>query len=161
MMMRLILHIYERLRTNARLRWTSLVVLTAVCGLLITGQTYHEDISDFLPMDDGQQQAFRSYQNSASARRICVIVKGTAPQSETAVELLCELLDKADTAQVLNYMTADDPEVVQEGMKALYARIPYVLTAADYARIDSMTATPDFISRQLEHDKQLLMLPIC
>ena len=59
----------------------------------------------------------------------------------------------------MSYLTADDPEVMQEGLNTLYARIPYLLTPEDYARIDSLTATPDFISQQLENDKQMLMLP--
>ena len=157
-MTRLILQIFEVLKANALLRWTSLVVLTALLGLLLTGQSYKEDISDFLPLDDSQQQAFQTFQNTSTARRVYVIFQNSdhAPQ---ALDLFCELLDKADTAQIINYLTADDPEVMQEGMNAIYARIPYLLTAADYARIDSLTATPDFITQQLENDKQMLMLP--
>ena len=157
-MTRLILQIFEVLKANALLRWASLVVLTALLGLLLTGQSYKEDISDFLPLDDSQQQAFQTFQNTSTARRVYVIFQNSdhAPQ---ALDLFCELLAKADTAQVLNYLTADDPEVMQEGMNAIYARIPYLLTAADYARIDSLTATPDFITQQLENDKQMLMLP--
>ena len=157
-MTRLILQIFEVLRTNALLRWSSLVVLTAVLVLLITGQSYKEDISDFLPLDDGQQQAFQSYQNTSSARRVYVIFQ-TSDHTPQALDLFCEILDKTDTAQVMNYLTADDPEVMQEGMNTIYAHIPYMLTAADYARIDSLTATPDFINQQLENDKQMLMLP--
>ena len=157
-MTRLILQIFEVLKANALLRWMSLVVLTAVLGLLLTGQSYKEDISDFLPLDDSQQQAFQTYQNTSSARRIYAIFQASDHTSQ-ALDLFCELLDEADTAQVMSYLTADDPEVMQEGLHAIYARIPYLLTAADYARIDSLTATPDFISQQLEHDKQMLMLP--
>ena len=157
-MTRLILQIFEVLKANTLLRWTSLVVLTAVLGLLLTSQSYKEDISDFLPLDDSQQQAFRTYQNTSTARRVFVIFKGIEHTSN-ALDLFCELLDKADTAQVLNYLTADDPEVMQEVLNAIYTRIPYMLTAADYARIDSLMATPDFITQQLEHDKQMLMLP--
>ena len=69
-MTRLILKIFEVLKANALLRWTSLVVLTALLGLLLTGQSYKEDISDFLPLDDSQQQAFQTYQNTSTARRV-------------------------------------------------------------------------------------------
>ena len=157
-MTRLILQIFEFLKANTLLRWTSLVVLTAILGLLLTSQSYKEDISDFLPLNDNQQQAFQTYQNTSSARRVYVIFKGTNHASQ-ALDLFCELLDRADTAQALNYRTADDPEVMKEGLNAIYARIPYILTADDYARIDSLTAMPDFICQQLENDKQMLMLP--
>ena len=157
-MTRLILQIFEVLKANALLRWTSLVVLTAILGLLLTGQSYKEDISDFLPLDDSQQQAFETYQNTSSARRIYAIFQAS-DDTPQALDLFCELLDESDTAQVMSYLTADDPEVMQEGLNTLYARIPYLLTPEDYARIDSLTATPDFISQQLENDKQMLMLP--
>ncbi len=157
-MTRLILQIFEVLKANALLRWMSLLVLTAVLGLLLTGQSYKEDISDFLPLDDSQQQAFQTYQNTSAARRVYVIFQ-PSDHAAQALELFCELLDQTDTAQVLNYLTADDPEMMQEGMNAIYARIPYLLTPADYARIDSLTASPDFISQQLDNDKQMLMLP--
>ena len=166
-MTRLILQIFEVLKANALLRWASLVVLTVVLGLLLTGQSYQEDISDFLPLDDSQQQAFETYQNTSSARRVYVIFKESSPQNalqrerktDEALDLFCELLAQADTAQALNYLTADDPEVMQEGLNAIYARIPYLLTAVDYARIDSLMASPDFVTQQLENDKQMLMLP--
>ena len=85
-MTRLILQIFDVLRTNALLRWSSLVVLTAVLVLLITGQSYKEDISDFLPLDDGQQQAFQSYQNTSSARRVYVIFQ-TSDHTPQALDL--------------------------------------------------------------------------
>ena len=75
------------------------------------------------------------------------------------MDLFCEALEREDTAQVVDYMTNDDPDVMQEALNAMYARIPYMLTKDDYARIDSLMAEPDFIARQLENDKQLLMLP--
>ena len=155
----LILHIFEVLKRHALLRWTSLVVLTAVLGLLLTRQSYKEDISDFLPLDHGQQQALQDYQNTSSARRIYVIFETPDSSSQTVLDQFCEVLEKADTAGVIDYMTADDPEVMQEAMNAIYARIPYLLTTEDYARIDSLMAEPDFIARQLDHDRQMLMLP--
>ena len=134
------------MRAHRLLRWGSLVVLTAVLGLLLMGQSYREDISDFLPLDGEQQEAFQTYQNTVGARRIYVV--GDA-----------EVLDKVEEALTLDCRRADDPEVMQETMTAIYARMPYLLTPEDYARIDSLTVAPDFISQQLENDKQMLMLP--
>ncbi len=158
-MTRLILHIFELLKANALLRWISLAVLTLVLGLLLTKQSYKEDISDFLPLDNGQQQAFQDYQNTSSARRIFVIFETPDSLSQTVLDQFCEVLEKADTAEIIDYMTADDPQVMQDAMNAIYAQIPYLLTTDDYARIDSLMAEPDFITRQLDNDKQMLMLP--
>ena len=158
-MTRLILQVFDSLKTHALLCWTSLVVLTALLGLLLSGQSYKEDISDFLPLDKEQQQVFQDYQNTSSARRIYAIFQTSDSTCQAAVDLYCEVLDRADTTQIVEYMTNDDPEVMQDAMNAIYARIPYLLTKEDYARIDSLMADPDFISHQLENDKQLLMLP--
>ena len=135
------------------------MLLTAILVLLTAGQSYKEDISDFLPLENEQQEAFMEYQNTSSARRIYVIFQSPDNDCQPAVDLFSERLERADTAQTINYLQGDDPEVVQEAMNTIYARMPYLLTAEDYARIDSMTEASDFIARQLENDKQMLMLP--
>ena len=157
-MTRLILHIYDFLKVRARLRWTSLLLLTTVLALLLTGGSYKEDISDFLPLDSSQQQALLDKQSQAGAQRIYVLFQD-ADSASWALSRFCEVLERVDTAQVVDYATTDDPEAMEEAMGTLYARMPYLLTAADYARIDSMMAEQDFISRKLEDDKQMLMLP--
>ena len=135
------------------------MLLTAILVLLTAGQSYKEDISDFLPLENEQQEAFMEYQNTSSARRIYVIFQSADNDCQPAVDLFSERLERADTAQTINYLQGDDPEVVQEAMNTIYAQMPYLLTAEDYARIDSMTEASDFIARQLENDKQMLMLP--
>ena len=140
-------------------KWIIFAVLTTILVLLTAGQSYKEDISDFLPLENEQQEAFMEYQNTSSARRIYVIFQSADNDCQPAVDLFSERLERADTAQTINYLQGDDPEVVQEAMNTIYAQMPYLLTADDYARIDSITETPDFMDRQLENDKQMLMLP--
>ena len=137
------------------------MLLTAILVLLMAGQSYKEDISDFLPLDREQQEAFMEYQNASSARRIYVIFQSPDNDCQPAVDLYTEMAEQltAKSQKPLAILQGDDPEVVQEAMNTIYARIPYMLTAEDYARIDSMTEAPDFMARQLENDKQMLMLP--
>ena len=132
----------------------------------MAGQSYKEDISDFLPLDREQQEAFTEQQQAVGARRIYVVITIVNCQLSTvncqsAVERFCEMAEQltAKSQEPIAIMQGDDPEVVQEAMNTIYARMPYLLTAEDYARIDSMTEAPDFIVRQLENDKQMLMLP--
>lgn len=158
-MTKLILQIFGFLKSHTVLRWTSLTVFTAMLVLLMIGQTYKEDISDFLPLDTDQQQAFQEYQNSPGARRIFVIFQSSSPSCQEAADYFCELLDHSDAEPSISYRFSDDPEVLQEAMSAIYSRMPYLLTADDYARMDSLLADSTFISRQLEADKQMLMLP--
>ena len=137
------------------------MLLTAILLLLMAGQSYKEDISDFLPLEDEQQEAFMEYQNTSSARRIYVIFQSPDNDCQPAVDFFTEILEQltAKSQKPLAIMQGDDPEVVQEAMNTIYAQMPYLLTAEDYARIDSMTEAPDFMARQLENDKQMLMLP--
>ena len=142
------------------------MLLTAILLLLMAGQSYKEDISDFLPLDREQQEAFTEQQQAVGARRIYVVITIVNCQLSTvncqsAVERFCEMAEQltAKSQEPIAIMQGDDPEVVQEAMNTIYARMPYLLTAEDYARIDSMTEAPDFIVRQLENDKQMLMLP--
>ncbi len=158
-MTKLVLQIFEELKAHATLRWASLIVFTFLLVLLMTRQSYKEDISDFLPLNHEQQDAFMEYQNSASARRIYVIFQTSDNTCQDAVEHFCDLLDKVDDERMIDYQSADDPEVMQEAMNTLYSRIPYMLTSDDYARMDSIIREPDMIRRQLENDKQMLMLP--
>lgn len=157
-MTQLILQIFDVLKKHALLRWASLVVLTIVFGLLLTRQSYKENILDFLPLDEGQQKVFQEYQNTSSANRIYVIFQTPDSSCQVALHLFCDIFNKIDTTCV-DYLAADDPEVLREAMAAIYNRIPYLMTVEDYARIDSLLAMPDYIPMQLENDKQMLMLP--
>ena len=162
-MTKLILQLFEALKSHSRWRWTSLLVFTAILTLLTAGESYKEDIADFLPLENEQQKALKEYQNSSSARRIYVIFEEESGKEgvERAVDLFTELLERqtADSPQPLALMYGDDPEVVQDAMNTIYTRMPYLLTADDYARIDSLIKEPDYIAHQLETDKQMLMLP--
>ena len=111
-MTRLIIQIYDALKAHTPLRWTLLVVLTVVLCLSLTRQSYKEDISDFLPLDKGQQQAFQEYQNTSGARRIYVIFQASDSLCQAAINMFCKEIEKNDTAQMLECVAADDPEVV-------------------------------------------------
>ena len=167
-MTKLILQIFEALKAHPRWRRTSLLVFTAILVLLTLGQSYKEDISDFLPLENEQHKALMEYQNSSSARRIYVIFEErgekreeSGERRERAIDLFTEILERqtANSPQPLTVIYGDDPEVVQEGMNTIYTQMPYLLTTDDYARIDSLIKEPDYIAHQLEIDKQMLMLP--
>ena len=155
----LILQIFEVLKVHPLLRWISLIVLTVILVLLTTEQSYKEDISDFLPLENEQQKAFMEYQSSSNARRIYVIFHSPNNSCQPAVDLFVDILEATDTSHIIDFLYDDDPEVVQDAMNSIYTQIPYLLTTEDYARIDSLIRVPDFIAHQLENDKQLLMLP--
>ena len=158
-MTKLILRLYEIMRAKPTLRWMTLFILTLVMVLLFMKQTYKEDISDFLPLNSQQQQTLQDYQNTVSARRIYIIFQNSDKTHQDASDLFYEILDRVDTAQITDCMASDNPDMMRDAMNVVYGHIPYLLTPEDYQRIDSLLGNPDYIAQQLEHDKQMLMLP--
>ena len=164
---RRIVCLYDWMKTHPRVRWVSLLVLTAALVVALMQQTYKEDISDFLPLDQGQQEAFDDYQHQAGARRIFIILQPadqSAPEADgqltAAVERYEDLLAQKDTTQAgLECIPLDSPEMMDQALAAAYGRMPYLLTYEDYARMDSLLASDHFVTRQLEQARSQLMLP--
>ena len=166
----LILHIYDYLRGHSLLRWLSLVLTTVLCGVLVTQQTFREDIADFLPLDSNRQEALQTFQQAQHAGRIYVIFQSADSLDEAPVELFRELFERSEElgdvackrhtlTNVTGLLSPDDPDVMNEWIGSLYARMPYLLTDEDYARMDTLRKTPESVRQQLEDDKQRLMLP--
>jgi hypothetical protein len=90
----LILHIYDYLRGHSLLRWLSLVLTTVLCGVLVTQQTFREDIADLLPLDSNRQEALQTFQQVQHAGRIYVIFQSADSLDEAPVELFRELFER-------------------------------------------------------------------
>ena len=164
----------------------SFVVVTLLLILSVLRLNYKEDIADFLPLDPQHQNAMKVYQDISGANKIFAIFehgKGsdfehgrgsdsrqdTLTSAETtayadelvaSIDAFTSLVEQADTAhEIKNLMAQVDIEKMTEVTDFVYNNIPYFLTDADYARMDSLLAQPDYISRQLDADKQMLMFP--
>lgn len=156
----------------------SFVVVTLLLMLSVLRLNYKEDIADFLPLDPQHQNAMKVYQDISGANKIFAIFehgrvctsKGdtltSAEATSNADELVASideftsLVEKADTAhEIKNLVAQVDIEKMTEVTDFVYNNIPYFLTDADYARMDSLMAQPDYIARQLDADKQMLMFP--
>lgn len=155
----LILHIYDYLRGHSLLRWLSLVLTTVLCGVLVTQQTFREDIADFLPLDSNRQEALQTFQQAQHAGRIYVIFQSADSLDEAPVELFRELFERSEElgdvackrhtlTNVTGLLSPDDPDVMNEWIGSLYARMPYLLTDEDYARMDTLRKTPESVRQQ-------------
>ncbi len=139
-----------------------LFLLTAVLIVLTLGLTYKEDISDFLPLGNKDRQALDIYQDIAGANQLAVLFTnpGDADKVTEAVACFAEDVEKKDTAGWTKGMTVQvDAETIAEVQDFVYANIPYFLSAADYHRMDSLLAAPDYVARQMQQDKEMLMFP--
>ena len=144
----------------------SFVVLTLLLALSVSRLGYKEDIADFLPVDSKHHNAMKVYQNISGANKIFAVFqyRDTAKADPDAmvecVDAFVGEVENADTAHVLQgIMSQVDLEKMTEITDFVYANIPYFLTDADYARIDSVLASPGYVAAQLAQDKQMLMFP--
>lgn len=156
----------------------SFVVVTLLLMLSVLRLNYKEDIADFLPLDPQHQNAMKVYQDISGANKIFAIFEhgrvctskgdtltsaeatSNADELVASIDKFTSLVEKADTAhEIKNLVAQVDIEKMTEVTDFVYNNIPYFLTDADYARMDSLMAQPDYIARQLDADKQMLMFP--
>ena len=162
-MTEMIVKLYETLGRNRRWMLLSFLLLTVLLAGLVCRQTYKEDISDFLPLNNKYHRALKVYQDISGADRIIVIFEHrdttrTDPDRIVqAVERYVSLWNLGDSIP-LTYQI--DMDVVNEAAQSLYEQMPYMLTAADYARFDSLLNREDYVATQLSEDKQMLLFPV-
>lgn len=165
-MTELILKLYDYLRGHRMSCICSFVALTLLLLLAMSRLSYKEDIADFLPMDSDHQNAMKVYQDISGANKIFAIfqygdtAKADPDQMTSAIDAFVEKVEQNDTARMVkNIMSQVDLEKMGELTDFVYGNIPYFLTDADYVRMDSVLAQPDYVSSQLKADKQMLMFP--
>lgn len=163
----LVVRIYEFLRQHRWVRMLSLLMVSLCLALLVMQQTYKEDISDFLPLNNKYQQALDVYQNFSGADHVITVFQfkdsATAdPDSMIlAIEDFKQHLQNIDTTGIIQDFTAQiDAEQFTALTDFVYSNVPYFLTDADYDRIDSLLGDHHYIESQLAADKQMLMFPV-
>jgi len=146
----------------------SLAVATVALLLLVARQTYKEDISDFLPLNNKYNRALKLYQDIAGANTIYAVVQHknppTTPPSPstiaTAIEHFVSTLHENDSTGMTRDLTyrVDEDDMAQR-LETLWQQAPCFLTDDDYARMDSLLSQEDYVATQMAEDKQMLMLP--
>lgn len=165
-MSRFIVNTYDWLSRHWLLRTLTLALLTVLLFVSLLGQHYHEDISDFLPLDNKYRKAMQVYQYVSGADRIMAVFqcKDTAAVEPdllaAAADTWLNQLDSLTVGDVrLSVVTGVDLEQYAGVTAFAYSHIPYFLTDEDYARMDSLLADSSYVPRQLDRIRQLLMFP--
>ncbi len=163
----LVVRIYQYMRSHKILSILSFLLITAVLGLLLAQQTYKEDISDFLPLNNKYNKALKVYQEISGANKILAIFQykdSTVSEPATlinAIDRFVSILEKDDQQHVIQDLTYQiNMEKVAEVSDFVYNNMPYFLTESDYERFDSLLSQPDYIPSQIAKDKQMLMFPV-
>ena len=160
-MNKLILSLYGYFRQHRGVMAFVLLALTVCLVLLAARIHYKEDITDFLPFDGNQQEAMRMYQELSGANRIIAII-GARDSAHSDPDRIAEAADAyADAVGKTGVKVSATVDLDQMSDVAgyVYKNIPYFLTPADYARMDSLLARPGYVGQQLSSDMETLMFP--
>lgn len=162
----IILRIYNFMKHHRMGCLFSLVGLTLLLVLAVSRLGYKEDIADFLPMDSEHHNALKVYQDISGANKLFAIFQykdttQTSPDEVVAaIDAFVANVQEADTAHTIRHMMWQvDLEKMSQLSEFVYTHIPYFLSEADYARMDSLLASPGYVPAQLANDKQMLLFP--
>lgn len=163
-MTRFFLHIYHYF--SARRLWASAVLLTicALAALLSSRVHYEEDIAKFLPHDAQNEKYQDVYEQIALQSRVAVLFSSKDSLRPVDTETIGQAMESFGT-QIENSPLIEQLQVSADETAALKmidfvnTNSPYFITNSDARHIDSLLRSPDFVARQMEENKKILMLP--
>ena len=184
-MWRLAMRIYEWLSARPAAKWWILSATLLLLTLPIINLQYKENIAEFIPQSGNYLERMEVFQQMSSADKTFVLFsikeeaqeqkapllaeeqkaplearEQNAPLVAEAVDLFAERLAAADSSHLVKEIVK---EVDYARYKALipfiYSHIPYLLSAEDIAKTDSLLSTPGFIEERLMERSAELMLP--
>ena len=166
-MWRLAMRIYEWLSARPAAKWWILSATLLLLTLPLINLQYKENIAEFIPQSSNYLERMEVFQQMSSADKTFVLFsikneaqEQNAPLLAEAVDLFAERLAAADSSHLVKEIVK---EVDYERYKALipfiYSHIPYLLSAEDIAKTDSLLSTPGFIEERLMERSAELMLP--
>lgn len=163
-MTRFFLHIYHYF--SARRLWASAVLLTicALATLLSSRVHYEEDIAKFLPHDAQNEKYQDVYEQIALQSRVAVLFSSKDSLRPVDTETIGQAMESFGK-QIENSPLIEQLQVSADETAALKmidfvnTNYPYFITNSDARHIDSLLRSPDFVARQMEENKKILMLP--
>ena len=170
------MRIYEWLSARPAAKWWIISAALLLLILPLINLQYKENIAEFIPQSGNYLERMEVFQQMSSADKTFVLFsikneaqeqnaplfaeEENAPLLAEAVDLFAERLAAADSSHLVKEIVK---EVDYERYKALipfiYSHIPYLLSAEDIAKTDSLLSTPGFIEERLMERSAELMLP--
>ena len=163
------LAIYDRLSRKKPLAIALLLFITALCVFSALRLDYKENIADFLPTDPEKERYISVYNDLSDQGQITVIFSAdtTSLQEGEVLDALMDAMDDfeshwkdCDTANLISNMQCKvDGNVVFDAIDFIRENPPLFLTAADYQRMDSLLAEPDYVATCMANIKRMLSMP--
>ena len=157
-MTKLLLHIHDYLVSHRPFAVVLLVVLLAAGAILALQLHYQENIADFLPRNAENAKQADIYNSLGDQGQITVIFR---PAEEDTDDDVMDAIDAfAEAFTALPVQARADGSDAMQAISLVADRIPLYLTPADYRRIDSLLAEPDYITRSVATARQTLSMPL-
>jgi len=167
-MIRIFISAYTYFLSHKRWLIGSLFLLMTGLVFSFLHLEYKEDIAEFLPDNESNEQINAVYQHIGNSNRLFVNFSLTSSTSLTSAQAqIIEAIDdftfrlqEKDSLHTIPEIIAQvDESQFLELTEFIQTNVPYFLTESDYRRIDSLLLQDGFVASQLREDKQLLMLP--
>ena len=168
-MNRFFLSIYDRLSRNKPLSIALLLVITALCVFSALRLDYKENIADFLPTDPEKERYTSVYNDMSDQGQVTVIFSADTTKlvGDESIDALMDAMDAFET----NWKTQDttllvndlrckvDDSQVFDAIDFIRENPALFLTEADYQRMDSLLAEPDYVATCMANVKRMLSMP--
>ena len=162
-MTRFFLKIYDWLIVRHKVAYIAPCVVLLLCAVLSLRMHYDEDISAFIPLDEQTEKYSEVFNQMGGQDKIAVIFRGTDEMAsiEKAMDAFGEAVARRDSGKIVrNLQVRMDETAMMELLQKVWQVYPMLLTEADYRHLDSLIAGgEDYLSEQMEYNKQMLMLP--
>ena len=163
------LSIYDRLSQNKPLSVALLLVITALCVFSALRLDYKENIADFLPTDPEKEKYTSVYDDLSNQGQITVIFAADTTKlvGDEAFDALMDAVDAfeanwqvEDTAMLVSDLRCKvDDNQVFEAIDFIRDNQALFLTEADYHRMDSLLAEPDYVATCMGNIKRMMSMP--
>ena len=164
-----VLHIYDYLSAHKGRAIFLMAVILGICTLLALRMHYEEDITAFLPQSE-ESKRYSDVYNRLGQDRMAVFFESDGEDTDRLLDAMAAFGENwadVDTVTVttdgkhatIGRMVPDmqvpaDAGAVTKVFDFIRANWPYFLTEADYARMDSLLATPGFVNEKMAENQR-------
>lgn len=157
--------IFQFLQKHKLVLWLSLVMVVVFCGFGITQMQTDEDIASFLPHDSENERTDYISQHIGALNQLVLTISSTDSSERfdtdlisEAVEILVENINLIDSAHIKSVQYIIEQQQQQAISNFITQNIAYLLTPADYIKIDSLT-DKNYIFNKMKANKLILSSP--
>lgn len=162
-----ILRIYDFLVSRRWLVWLLLAVLLGLFLWSSARMAYQEDIAAFLPHDAEAERYAEVWERLGGQERIAVFFEGSEPDAAGETDRIIEAMtcfgeiwaDCDSLGWAADLQVSVDAGRIRDVFSFIAASVPYYLTEADYARMDSLLARPGYVEERLDAVRNALYAP--